>query len=199
MLGEVVFGDVAVDAVEEPAQLEIGAGGVVGERAGELGSVAGDADELAGDLDAGGVQGVEVEGSSLGCADELGGWQPSGSLEVVDGVVALVEQADRVHPPVDVSAPVGAREPDVVADGEGHGASGALELVGDLDAGGRGADDEHATGSELAGVAVRAAQCSWCTVAGRACGDGGECAACGRRRWRRPPLGSAIGRGRCRR
>jgi hypothetical protein len=47
--------------------------------------------------------------------------------------VAFVEQADGVHPPVDVAASVGAGQPHVVADSEGDAASGALEFVGDLD------------------------------------------------------------------
>ena len=97
---------------------------------------------------------VEVERASLVGADELCRRQPAGAGEVDDGVVALVEQTDGVHPPVDVAVPIRAGQADVVADGEGHGVAGPLELVGDLHAGGGSADDEHCTGAELAGVAI---------------------------------------------
>ncbi len=47
--------------------------------------------------------------------------------QVLDFVVALVELPDGVHPPMDVHAPVGARESDMVADGEGHLPSGTSQ------------------------------------------------------------------------
>ena len=67
---------------------------------------------------------------------------------LVDGAV---ERADLFEPPEDVLASVAARHARVAADGEVHLASGASQLVGELHPGGRGADDEHATGRELAG------------------------------------------------
>jgi hypothetical protein len=61
----------------------------------------------------------------------------------------------------------------VVADGKRHGAPGALQLVGDLDAGSGGPDDEHVTRLELAGVAI--AECVQLVKVGRdSRGDGGE-------------------------
>ena len=49
-------------------------------------------------------------------ADELHGRVAARPLDVFDLVVALIELADRLQPVVDVSATVGAREPDVLTD-----------------------------------------------------------------------------------
>ena len=87
---------------------------------------------------------VEVEVRAIRRADELRRGHVAGADEVVDLVVALVEAADPVEPPHDVAAPVGARHADVLADRDGDLAAGAQQLVGDLDAGGRGADDQDA-------------------------------------------------------
>ena len=97
---------------------------------------------------------VEVEVRPVGRADELGGGDVPRAHQVVDLVVALVEPADPVEPPHDVAAPVGPRHADVLAHGDGHLAPGAQQLVGDLDAGGRGADDQHPAGPQLVGTLV---------------------------------------------
>ena len=96
-------------------------------------------------------EGVEVEVRVVGRADELGGGDVARADEVVDLVVALVEAADLVEPPHDVAAPVGPRHADVLADGDGDLAAGAQQLVGDLQAGGRGADDQHPAGRSSSG------------------------------------------------
>ena len=90
----------------------------------------------------------------VGVPDELERRQAAHPGDVVDLVVALVEDPGGVEPPHDVHAPVGARGPDVAADREGHRSAGAVDLVGQLDAGGRRAGDEHATVLELVGVPV---------------------------------------------
>ena len=87
---------------------------------------------------------VEVERAPLGRADQLRRRDVAGADEVVDLVVALVEHAGGVHPPEDVAPAVGARHAHVLADGERHRAAAAVDLVGELHAGGRAADDEHA-------------------------------------------------------
>ena len=99
---------------------------------------------------------VEVDRAPLGRADQLRRRKVAGADEVVDLVVALVEDAGGVHPPEDVAAPVGPRQPDVLADGERDRAAAAVDLVGELHAGGRRADDEHAAARRASsGDAVR--------------------------------------------
>ena len=88
-------------------------------------------------------EGVEVEVRPVGRSDELRRGDVPRAHEVVDLVVALVEPADLLEPPHDVAAPVGPRHADVLAHGDGHLAPGAQQLVGELQARGRGADDEH--------------------------------------------------------
>ena len=75
----------------------------------------------------------------------------AGPDEVVDLVVAFVEHAGGVHPPEDVAPAVGPWHPHVLADGERDRAAASLDLVGQLDARRRGADDEHAALVEAAG------------------------------------------------
>ena len=79
------------------------------------------------------AQRVEVERRPLRRADQLHRRQVARPYQVRHLVVALVEQARRVHPPQDVAAPVGARHPHVLADGQRHRPPGALQLLGDLD------------------------------------------------------------------
>ena len=64
---------------------------------------------------------------------------------------ALVEHAGGFHPPEDVATSIGARHPHVFADGKGDLPSAAVDLVGELQAGGRSTDDEHAAVVELVG------------------------------------------------
>jgi hypothetical protein len=56
----------------------------------------------------------------MGLSLQVGGSSPGACGE---GVGALAEQADRVHQRVDTSVSLGAREPDVIADGHRHVAS----------------------------------------------------------------------------
>ena len=91
----------------------------------------------------------------VGPAGQLHRALPAGPCRVGDLVDGPGERADLVEPPPDVDAPVAPREPAVAADGQHHVATGAGELVGELHAGGGGADDQDATVGELVGVAVR--------------------------------------------
>ena len=97
-------------------------------------AAAGHTDEPAHHCDACCVERVEVAGSSVGGPGELWRGHPAGPGKVVDLVPSLVGQADGFHPPVDVASPIGAGQPDVLADGEGDVTAAAGELVGDLDA-----------------------------------------------------------------
>ena len=82
------------------------------------------------------VDRVEVEGAPLGGAEQLQRRRAADPQQVVDVLDPLVEHADRVEPPLDVHAAVGARHPDVLPDREGDLAPGARQLVGDLHPGG---------------------------------------------------------------
>ncbi len=75
----------------------------------------------------------------------------AGPDEIVDLVVALVEDTSGLHPPEDVATAVGARHPHVLADGKSDVPSAAVDLVGELHAGGRSTDDEHPGVVELVG------------------------------------------------
>ena len=68
---------------------------------------------------------------------------------------ALVEDAGGVGPPEDVAAAVGARHPDVLADGQRDVATAAMDLLGELDPGGRRPDDQHAAVVQIVGAAIR--------------------------------------------
>ena len=74
-----------------------------------------------------------------------------GSDQVVDLVVAFVQHTRGVQPPEDVTPAIGPWHPHVFADGERDRAAAAMDLVGQLDARRRGADDEHAAIRELRG------------------------------------------------
>ncbi len=97
---------------------------------------------------------VEVVGGPLGGAGELHRRHPARSHEVVHLVVALVEHAGRVHPPVDVATPVHAGSSHVLTDRQGDRPARALELVGDLHAAGRRSHHQHAPLGQLVGVPV---------------------------------------------
>ena len=143
-----------VDGVEQPVHLEVGQRALVAQRARELQPAVADAGEPADQRDADVGQRVEVERRPLGRADQLERGHPARPGDVVDLVVALVEHAGGVHPPLDVPAAVGPGRPDVLAHGQRDRAARAVDLVGELDAGRRGADHQHAALLELVGVAV---------------------------------------------
>ncbi len=123
---------VIVDLVEQTTELQIRRCAVIGERTRELCGVAIDADEPSDDADTGLLERIEIECPVLGRADELERWESAGPGEVLDLVVAVVEEAEGVHPPVDVHASIGAGKADVFADGEGDLGAAAGEFVGQL-------------------------------------------------------------------
>ena len=106
------------------------------------------------ELDADRAERVEIQRRALRRADELRRRQPPRARQVVDLVVALVPHAGGVHPPQHVAAAIGPRQPHVLADRERHRPAGAVDLVGELHAGGRRADDQHAAVGQLARIAV---------------------------------------------
>ena len=97
---------------------------------------------------------VEVDVAAVGRAGELQRRHAARAHDVVDLVVALVVHARGVHPPVDVPAAIARGTRTCSPTASVTGAPGALDLVGELHAGGRRADDQHAAVVELAGVAV---------------------------------------------
>jgi hypothetical protein len=66
----------------------------------------------------------------------------------------LVEHARGEHPPLDVAAPIDARQPHVLSDRECHGPAAALDLLRELQAGRGAADDQHPALGELLRIAV---------------------------------------------
>ena len=78
----------------------------------------------------------------------------AGADQIVDLVVAFVEHPGGVEPPEDVPPGVGARHAYVLADGERHRTAAAVDLLGELHAGGRTADHEDAAGGQLRRRAV---------------------------------------------
>ena len=91
-----------------------------------------------------------------GGTDELERRLEAGGPRVGHRVDGAGEAAGDLEPPVGVHAAVAARHAGVPPDGERDLAARAGELVGDLDARGRGSDDEHAAGRQGVGVAVGA-------------------------------------------
>ena len=143
-----------VERVEQALHLEIGEREHVAQAAREQRAAVAHRGEPADELDADRAERVEIERGPLRRADELRRRQPARARQVVDLVVALVPHAGRVHPPQHVAAAIGARQPHVLADRQRHGPAGAVDLVGQLHAGRRRADDEHAAFGQVAGIAV---------------------------------------------
>ena len=151
---EPVGGRPFVDRVEQAGHLEVGQRALIAQRARKQRLAVPDTGQAADQPDADAGQGVEVEGRALGRADELKRGHVACSHDVVDFVIALVEHAGGIHPPLDVTAAIDARHAHVLAHGKRHRAARAVDLVGELDAGRGGADDEHAAFLQLARIAV---------------------------------------------
>ena len=79
-------------------------------------------------LDPGARKRVEVEGRPFGGPGELHGRDAPCPDDVVNFVVAFIEDARRVHPPMNVSTSVVTRSPHVLAYREGDLAAGTLDL-----------------------------------------------------------------------
>ena len=98
---------------------------------------------------------VEVEGRAVGRAGKLQRGHAARPPDVVDLVVALVEHAGRIHPPLQIPAAIHARRADVLAGRDRDRAPRALQLVRDLGAARRSADDQHAAIGDLGRIAIR--------------------------------------------
>src|SRR5690606_13439391 len=144
-----------VEPVEQTRELQVGHRAMVAQRAGELRLAVRGADEPADELDAALGQRVLIERRALGRADELRRRHAARADDIVDLVVALVEDADGVEPPLDIEPAIRARHPDMLADGEDHTPPRAPDLVRELQPRRGRADDEHAAVVELARIAVR--------------------------------------------
>ena len=142
-----------VDRVQQPPQLQVGQRAHVGQGAGELGDPAGDPGQPASQPHPGRGQRVQVHGPARR-ADQLHRRHVSRPYQITGLVVALVQHPCGVQPPQDVPAAVGARHPDVLADGERDRAPRAGQLVGKLDPAGRGADHQHPAPGQPARVPV---------------------------------------------
>ena len=94
----------------------------VAQAAGEQRAAVADGRPAADQLDAHRRQRAQIERRSLGRPDELRRRQPPRPREIVELVVALVPHAGRVHPPQDIAAAIGARQPHVLPDREDHAA-----------------------------------------------------------------------------
>ena len=156
LVAEPVGLDVLVDAPEKPSHALVSGGDRGGQVSGEPHPVTVDREHPAGQPDPVGLQGGQVEPPVVGPADHLGGWLVPREQAVGHLVDRGVEEAEAVEPPVDVHAAVGAGHAGVAADGDRHVASGRPELVGELGAGRRGADHQHAPVRQRARVAVLA-------------------------------------------
>ncbi len=141
--GQRVIAAPSVERIEQPAHLQIGKRELIGEPSGEERAAVTNSRQPADDLDSRSSQNVKVERRVLGRADELRRRQPPGALEIVDLIVTLAPDAGGFHPPEHIAAAVVARQPHVLADRERHGSPRALDLIGELHAGGRGTHDKH--------------------------------------------------------
>jgi hypothetical protein len=158
LVGQSGLEDVPVDGVEEPVHPPIcgldGAGQVVA----EAGDVSGDLVHVADEPDPACPQGAEVEvpvpGHRVVATDQLQRRLVARRHRVGHVVDGAGQPAGGLQPPEHVQSAVAARQSGVPAHREHHLTAGPRELVGDLDAGRRGTDHEHASGGELPRVAV---------------------------------------------
>ena len=142
-----------VEGVEEAVELQIRQREHVPEPTGEERPAVAGRRDSAHQLDPDRGEGIQVE-RRVRRADELRRGQAPGAGQIVDRVVPLVPHARAVHPPEHVASAVPAREADVLTDGERHRPPRAVNLVGELDTGRRGADDEHAPVGQLGRIAI---------------------------------------------
>ena len=131
-IGDVVLIDPLVDAADEPRLLQIGVGDEAPQPAGAQRSRAADRHEAPHELDAEGLQGMEVDLSAVVASHHLHGCVAAGTLEILHLIPSLVELADPVQPPVDVTPSIRTRQPYVLADRDRDVTTGSLQLVGDL-------------------------------------------------------------------
>ena len=99
-------------------------------------------------------EGIEVESRSIGCAGQLQRRNPARPRDVVDLVIALVEDTCGIHPPLQVLATIHSGSSNVLAHRQRYRASRAVNFVGDLRSARRCADHQHAAVGKLCGISV---------------------------------------------
>jgi len=144
--------DVGVDPVEQGGHLPVRGGDGRRHVGREPDPAAVDRRDPPDQPDAVGLQRRQVERPVVRPADQLQRRLRPGRARIRHLVDRPVEQAGRREPPEDVHAAVAAGQPAVAADGERHVPAGGPQLVGDLHAGCRGADDEDAPGRQASGA-----------------------------------------------
>ncbi len=127
---------------------------MIAKRTGELRLAVIDAHEAADEFHADIVKRVEIECCASLRAGQLQGRHATGAIDVVDLVIALIQDACRIHPPFDIAAAIDSGRADVLAHRHGDLTAGFLKLVGKLGAGGRSADHQHPAFRYLRRVAV---------------------------------------------
>ena len=104
-----------VEHSEQPSHLQVRERADVAQAAGEQRAAVTDGRAASHELDADRDERVEIERRPLGCPDELRRGQLPRPPEIVELVVALVPDAGRVHPPQDIAAAIGPRQPHVLS------------------------------------------------------------------------------------
>jgi hypothetical protein len=145
---------VLVDPSEKLPHAPVSGGDCGGQVGGEPHPVTVDREHPACQADPVLLQGGQVEPSVVGPADHLGGWLVPREQAVGHLIDRRVEEAEAVEPVVDVHPAVVAGHAGVPADGDRHVSSGRPELVGELGAGRRHADHQHATVRQRPRIAV---------------------------------------------
>ena len=124
--------DPLVDAAEEPGLFQIGIGNEAPQSPRAQRCRTAYRHEAPNDLDTEGLQGGKVDFPYVIASDHLYRRVPAGTLEVFHLVPSLVELADPVQPPVNVTSSIRTWQPYVLADRDGDLMAGSLQLVRDL-------------------------------------------------------------------
>jgi hypothetical protein len=144
----------SINGVEQSSHLEIRHRTHVAQRARKLRLAIDNAGEAADKRHANITERIEIERRAIGCAGELQRRHLARPRNIVDLVIALIEHAGHVHPPLEVPTAIAARSADVLAHRKSHRPARALDFAGDLSAARRCARDQHAAIGKLIGIAV---------------------------------------------
>ena len=136
--------DVSVDPLEDAQHARMRSLRGPIEVAGERGLCAIDGREPADQPHAEAGQNAEIEVAVVGAADQLQRRLTAGRLEIAPFEGRIVQNAGLLHPGVDVPSAIAAGHAGVIPDGERHRPPRGMDLLGELSAGRRGADHQHA-------------------------------------------------------
>ena len=136
--------DEGVDASQQAGQLDVGGGRGRHQVVVEPGLAIADVEQAADHAHALVGQAVQIEGDAARVADQLQRRLVTRDGRVVDLFQRLVEQAHPVEPPEHVVPAIVAWHAGVATDRNRDRPAGTMDFVRQLDAGGRGAHDEHA-------------------------------------------------------